>query len=74
MLLILFRSKLIVWLEGKFEAKTQKQWETLVEECCCMTQIAYVGGMFVSLFSNCTMSLILHICKLHKMLLTFSLG
>lgn len=33
MILILFRSKLIVWLEGKFEVKAQKQWETLVEKC-----------------------------------------
>jgi len=73
MILILFRSKLIVWLEGKFEVKAQKQWETLVEECCRVTQIAFVRGMFVSLFSNCTMSLILHICELQKILLTFSL-
>jgi len=46
-MLILFRSKLIVWSEGKFEAKAQKQGETLVEECCSMTQIAFVRGMFV---------------------------
>jgi hypothetical protein len=63
MIVILYRSKLIVWLEGKFEAKAQKQWETYVAECCSMTQIAFVRRIFVSLFSSCTMSLILHICE-----------
>jgi hypothetical protein len=53
-ILLLFRAKLIVWMERKFKDKAQKQWVTYNEQCCSTTHMAFVRRIFVALFFICT--------------------